>query len=82
MKRKGKIILLLLLSLGKTVVFSDAQSPASQEPAIRIMQLRREGDARIRYPDALPSLLAFMNEHARVTSVSYTHLTLPTNREV
>ena len=64
MKRKGKIILLLLLSLGKTVV-SDAQSTSSEESAIRIMQLRREGDVRIRYPDALPSLLAFMNEHAR-----------------
>jgi len=67
MKRKGKIILLLLLSLGKIAVFSDAQPTASEESFIRIMQLRREGDVRIRYPDALPSLLAFMNEHARVT---------------
>lgn len=30
------------------------------------MQLRRDGGSRIRYPDALPSLLELMNEQARV----------------
>ena len=34
--------------------------------SVRVMQLRRDDGSRIRYPDALPSLLELMNEQARV----------------
>ena len=48
-------------------VFSHGQDSSVQMEntgAIRIMQLRRDGPTRVRYPDALPSLLELMNERS------------------
>jgi len=56
----------ILLSCSLAAPNSFAQSEQAERSSIRVMQLRRDGNLRIRYPDALPSLLAFMNEHARV----------------
>lgn len=59
--------ILLILSGSLYAGFDLLGSPNSPEFAsIRIMQLRRDGGSRIRYPDALPSLLELMNEQARV----------------
>ena len=48
-------------------VFSHGQDSSVQidnAGAVRIMQLRRDGPTRVRYPDALPSLLELMNERS------------------
>ena len=55
------IFLFVVLDVG-THLHSE---PRSISDAIRIMQLRRDGVSRIRYPDALPSLLELMNERSR-----------------
>jgi len=39
----------------------------AQDGMIQVLTLRRDNTTRIRYPDALPSLLGLMNEHAQVS---------------
>src|SRR6056300_915374 len=55
------VIILAVLAL----FYEPAQAqPDPEAGAVRIMQLRRDGFSRIRYPDALPSLLEMMNERS------------------
>ena len=64
--KKYICILLGLISGVSAAVGSDEWSGSSDLASIRVMQFRRDGGNRIRYPDALPSLLELMNEQARV----------------
>jgi len=59
MKYNFLILLVLALLAEPLQVFADLDGGA-----VRIMQLRRDGFSRIRYPDALPSLLELMNERS------------------
>ena len=64
-----KNFLCLLLCPLCIVIAEDEPVEWSSSPdraSVRVMQLRRDGGSRIRYPDALPSLLELMNEQARV----------------
>tara|TARA_B100002019_G_C21238457_1_gene584107 strand:- start:559 stop:1557 length:999 start_codon:yes stop_codon:yes gene_type:complete len=63
MKFSLHLFLLICLSLteARHTLFSLSDSLASE---VRIMQLRRDMVSRIRYPDALPSLLDLMNEQS------------------
>ena len=59
------LITLIFLQWGAFLFSETELSPTEIESgAVRIMQLRREGPSRIRYPDALPSLLDLMNERS------------------
>jgi hypothetical protein len=63
-----RLFSILLLFSGSLYGSSDlvGSSNSPELSSIRIMQLRRDGGSRIRYPDALPSLLELMNKQARV----------------
>ena len=58
------IFSLILMVPDMWTVRSQASAKEMEAGAIRIMQLRRDGALRVRYPDALPSLLDLMNERS------------------
>ena len=58
------IFSLILMVPDIWTVRSQASVKEMEAGAIRIMQLRRDGALRVRYPDALPSLLDLMNERS------------------
>ncbi len=60
---------LTFFAIGCLPVFGESASviPSFGGSSIRVMQFRKASSSRIRYPDALPSLLELMNEQSRAS---------------
>ena len=67
MKVKFSFLLLITLFFSGLQGEEISNSFTSEDGIIQVLNLRRENTTRIRYPDALPSLLNLMNEHSLVS---------------